>query len=297
MMTSPNPKWNGPILDNHFHLNRNGRYLDAAKDFKNQGGTHLVLVHCPDFLSPPTHIDEHRSTYADTIAMADEVRKHHELNVRVVLGPHPAAFAHQFIRWMDEDEENGAERACENYRDSIDAALEFLHEGKAHAIGEVGRPHWPVSDEVWDLSNMLLEETMAMAAKENIALQLHVEGELDSTYRDLSEMAQRVNLSKNKLVRHYSPPQIGETMTRGLTSSVLVGKGALQPLMETYEQNKTGFMLETDYMDDPRRPGAVLGPKTVPKRTQQLLEAGMDEEALWRCHVDVPNAIYGVNEE
>lgn len=296
-MASPNPKWNGPILDNHFHLNRNGRYLDAAKDFKNQGGTHLVLVHCPDFSSPPTHIDEHRSTYADTIAMADEVRKHHELNVRVVLGPHPAAFAHQFIRWMDEDEENGAERACENYRDSIDAALEFLHEGKAHAIGEVGRPHWPVSDEVWNLSNMLLEETMAMAAKENIALQLHVEGELDSTYRDLSEMAQRVNLSKNKLVRHYSPPQIDETMTRGLTSSVLVGKGALQPLMETYEQNKTGFMLETDYMDDPRRPGAVLGPKTVPKRTQQLLEAGMDEEALWRCHVDVPNAIYGVNEE
>jgi predicted urease superfamily metal-dependent hydrolase len=70
-MTTPISKWNGPILDNHFHLNRKGRYLDAAKDFKNQGGTHLVLVHCPDFSSPPTHIDEHRSTYADTIAMAD----------------------------------------------------------------------------------------------------------------------------------------------------------------------------------------------------------------------------------
>jgi len=296
-MTTPIPKWNGPILDNHFHLNRKGRYLDAAKDFKNQGGTHLVLVHCPDFSSPPTHIDEHRSTYADTIAMADEVRGHHGLNVRVVLGPHPAAFAHQFIKWIEEDKEGGAERACENYRDSIDAALEFLHEGKAHAIGEVGRPHWPVSDEIWNLSNMLLEETMAMAAKENIALQLHVEGELDSTYRDLSKMAGKVNLSKHKLVRHYSPPQIDEAMTRGLTSSVLVGKGALQPLMETYEQNKTGFMLETDYMDDPRRPGAVLGPKTVPKRTQQLLEAGMDEEVLWRCHVDVPNAIYGTNED
>lgn len=296
-MTTPLPKWNGPILDNHFHLNRKGRYLDAAKDFKNQGGTHLVLVHCPDFSSPPTHIDEHRSTYADTIAMADEVRDHHGLNVRVVLGPHPAAFAHQFIQWIEEDEEGGAERACENYRDSIDAALEFLHEGKAHAIGEVGRPHWPVSDEIWNLSNMLLEETMAMAAKENIALQLHVEGELDSTYRDLSKMAEKVNLSKHKLVRHYSPPQIDEAVTRGLTSSVLVGKGALQPLMETYEQNKTGFMLETDYMDDPRRPGAVLGPKTVPKRTQQLLEAGMDEETLWRCHVDVPNAIYGIAED
>ena len=25
--------WKGPILDDHFHLNRNGRFLDAANDF------------------------------------------------------------------------------------------------------------------------------------------------------------------------------------------------------------------------------------------------------------------------
>ena len=289
--------WKGPILDNHFHLNRNGRFLDAAKDFKNVGGTHLVLVHCPDFSSPPTSLSEHRETYADTIAMANEVRKEHDLHVRVVLGPHPAAFAHQFIKWMEEDGDKGIERACENYRNSIDAALEFVQEGQAHAIGEVGRPHWDVSDEVWDLSNLLLEETMTLAAREGVPLQLHVEGELESTYRDLSEMASRANLPTHRLIRHYSPPQIDESITRGLTSSVLVGKGALDPLLASYENNRTGFMLETDYMDDPRRPGAVLGPKTVPKRTQQLIEAGMDEEMLWKCHVDVPNALYGDAED
>ena len=106
--------WKGPILDNHFHLNRKGRFLEAARDFKNVGGTHLVLVHCPDFSSPPTSLNEHRETYADTIAMADEVRKEHDLHVRVVLGPHPAAFAHQFINWMEQDGEKGIERACEN---------------------------------------------------------------------------------------------------------------------------------------------------------------------------------------
>ena len=52
-------------------------------------------------------------------------------------------------------------------------------------------------------------------------------------------------------------------------------------------------MLETDYMDDPKRPGAVLGPKTVPKRTRQLLEAGLDEEILYRTHQDLPDRIYG----
>ncbi len=56
--------------------------------------------------------------------------------------------------------------------------------------------------------------------------------------------------------------------------------------------------METDYMDDPRRPGAVLGPKTVPKRTQQLVASltgmGIDAEAsLCAIHVDLPEALYG----
>jgi len=285
--------WDGPIIDNHFHLNRNGRFLDAAKDFKNVGGTGLVLVHCPDFSNPPTTKKGHSETYLDTIDMAEKVRKEHGLEVRVVLGPHPAAFAHQFINWIAEDPENGSQRAIQNYRDSIDAALEFVNEGLAHAIGEVGRPHWPVSDEVWQLSNELLEETMHLAAQENIVLQLHVEGELESTYSDLSSMANKAGLEANKLVRHYSPPNIDSKITKGLTPSVLIGKGALEELLETAKSCSHGFLLETDYMDDPRRPGAVLGPKTVPKRTNQLLNMGIDEELLWKAHKDLPEKLYG----
>ncbi|MCH1422119.1 MAG: TatD family hydrolase [Candidatus Poseidoniaceae archaeon] len=285
--------WEGPVLDNHFHLNRNGRYLEAAHDFKKAGGTDIVLVHCPNFSSPPTSKAGHTETYADTVAMAEEVRKSVGLGVRVVLGPHPAAFAHQFAAWLAESGEQGAERAMENYRDSIDAALEFVREGKAHAIGEVGRPHWQVDDLVWDLSNTLLLETMTMAKKEGIALQLHVEGELESTYRDMSMMAQKVGLEPRKLVRHYAPSIVSHEVTQGLTPSVLIGKGALEDLVRTAEACSHGFFLETDYMDDLRRPGAVLGPKTVPKRTNQLLEAGLDEEYLWKAHRDLAEELYG----
>ena len=151
--------YDGPILDNHFHLNKNGRFLDAARDFQRVGGTDVVLVHCPDFSKPPETLDGHRTAYSGTVEMAEQVRKEIGLGVRVVLGPHPAAFAHQFERWVSEDEELGEERATTNYRHSIDAALEFISEGKAHAIGEVGRPHWPVSERVLELSNLLLDET------------------------------------------------------------------------------------------------------------------------------------------
>ena len=66
--------YDGPILDNHFHLNRNGRYLDAARDFQRAGGTDIVLVHCPDFSQPPETKIGHRTAYQDTIGMAAKVR-------------------------------------------------------------------------------------------------------------------------------------------------------------------------------------------------------------------------------
>ena len=246
IMTNQELAWKGPILDNHFHLNRNGRFLDAAKDFKNAGGTSVILVHCPDFSSPPTTKQGHREAYQDTINMAESVRKELGLGVRVVLGPHPAAFAHQFINWVEQDGEAGKEKAIENYRDSIDEAVKFYHEGQAHAIGEVGRPHWEVSDEIWDLSNQLLLETMKLAANQGFALQLHVEGELESTYMDMATMASKAGLSKDRLVRHYSPPNVDSTITQGLTPSVLIGKGALETLLETAENSSHGFLLETD---------------------------------------------------
>ena len=276
--------WKGPILDDHFHLNRNGRFLDAVKDFKRVGGTDLVLVHCPDFSNPPTTREGHKQTYADTISMSEQVREL-DIGVRVILGPHPAAFAHQFETLQD--------RAEENYWDSIETALEYVHEGKAHGIGEVGRPHWKVSDEIWERSNSLLLETMKMAAKESIPLQLHVEGESDETYPDLAVMADKAGLDRKKLVRHYAPARVDHSYTLGITPSVLAGSGSIDQLMQTFEQSSNGFMLETDYMDDPTRPGAVLGPKTVPKRTKQLLAAGLDEEVLYHTHVDLPEQIYG----
>jgi TatD-related deoxyribonuclease len=63
--------------------------------------------------------------------------------------------------------------------------------------------------------------------------------------------------------------------------------------MATVNSCSHGFFLETDYMDDLRRPGAVLGPKTVPKRTKQLLDAGLDEKYLWKAHQELAEELYG----
>jgi TatD-related deoxyribonuclease len=58
--------------------------------------------------------------------------------------------------------------------------------------------------------------------------------------------------------------------------------------------------METDFLDDPKRPGAVLGPKTIAKRTQQLsgelFRSGYSEaqvsEILENIHSNWPKILY-----
>jgi len=53
-------------------------------------------------------------------------------------------------------------------------------------------------------------------------------------------------------------------------------------------------MVETDYIDDKKRPGAVLGPKTVPKKVKELLEHGFDEDFIYKICCENVEKTYGV---
>ncbi len=48
-------------------------------------------------------------------------------------------------------------------------------------------------------------------------------------------------------------------------------------------------------MDENSRPGAVIGPKSVPKATFRLLEKGaITTDDAFRIHKETPEAVYGV---
>ena len=52
-------------------------------------------------------------------------------------------------------------------------------------------------------------------------------------------------------------------------------------------------MLETDYLDDPQRPGAVMGPKTVPRKTLKAIENNiLSEEQTHKIHTRIPDSVY-----
>ena len=79
------------IFDNHLHLRRDGRFLDAVKDFKKAGGTHFVLCQYP---MPAIVIKErsYKYCYNETLKMADEIRSEAEIGVFVTVGPYPVDY-------------------------------------------------------------------------------------------------------------------------------------------------------------------------------------------------------------
>ena len=112
--------------------------------------------------------------------------------------------------------------------------------------------------------------------------------------KELVNMGRKAGLPKEKIVKHFAPPLILEDENYGLMPSVLASK---KNILKAIKKG-TRFMMETDYIDDPRRPGAVLGPKTVPKRTQELLEMELiTQEEMSIIHKENPEKTYGINLE
>jgi len=271
------------LFDNHLHLRRDGRFLDAVKDFKNAGGTHFVLCQYP---MPAIVIKEksYDSVYQKTLEMAKEIRLKMDIGVFVTVGPYP-------VDYLKFSEEFGQETAINLMKKGMNEAARLFEEKEIIAIGEIGRPHFPVDEQTIIDANEILLYGMQKAKDVGCPIVLHTESTTPEQCNELMKMGKKAGLKPEKLVKHFAPPLINNDENYGLMPSVLASK---KNIVEALKKGSR-FMMETDYIDDPRRPGAVLGPKTVPKVTKKLLDAGvMDENQAIEIHVKNPQKTYDI---
>lgn len=274
------------IFDNHLHLRRDGRFLEAVKDFKNAGGTHFVLCQYP---MPNIVIEKKNyiSCYKKTIEMAEEISKKIDVSVFVTVGPYPVDYLRLFEKF-------GRESTIEIMKKGMDEAAKLCEEKKCIAIGEIGRPHFPVDEQVIIDSNKILKYGMQRAKDVGCPVVLHTETTTPNQCKELMKIGKKVGLSADKIVKHFSPPLIRENENYGLMPSVIASKKNVIKALEKGSR----FLMETDYIDDPKRPGAVLGPKTVPKVTKKLIERNiMDENQVFDIHVRNPKNTYNIDLE
>ena len=276
-----------PIFDNHMHLRAEFKGVEAAKAFEAAGGTAIMLTHTPYDDVPISHGGDYDRAYRKTLQMSDAVRAATSLQVFVALGPYP-------VECMHLKEVVGLDGAVAAMQQGIDLAARYVAQGKAVALGEVGRPHFPVGPDLVSACNAVMEYTMATAKRLGCAVILHTEDPTPETFREFAGMAEKVGLDKNRVVKHHSTPLTRAEENHGLVPSIL----AKEELVVEALKGGPRFMLETDYIDDPARPGAVLGPATVPRKTRAWLEKGvLTEEQAWTIHKEMPDRTYHIQLE
>ena len=276
-----------PILDDHMHLQSRGQNINAVKEFLRLGGTHLIMSHMPYSEMPLKNIDDFRAQYERSLSMVEKVRAETDAKIFLTVGPYPADL-------MRLEEQHPLARAEEIMMEAMELAAEWVREGKAIAIGEVGRPHFEVSPEEWEVSNRILIRGMELAKEAGCAIVLHTEKATPKGWKELASFADRAGIERGRVVKHFSPPDILPEENYGLFPSVLSSRENIRRALKKGDR----FTMETDYIDDPARPGAVLSLRTVPKRTKAFLANGlMSEEQAWKIHKENPERVYGIEIE
>jgi TatD-related deoxyribonuclease len=275
---------NYPILDDHLHLHPDGRNVEALRDFHKAGGTSAVLCHLPYESVPIRAAEDFSASYDITISLADKCRAALPVQVLVCVGPYP-------VLLLSLAEQHGLEAAVQIMREGMERAQSLVLEGKANGIGEIGRPHFPVSPEILEASNGIMQYGMELAKEAGCPVVLHTESATPETMANLARIADAAGLDRGKVIKHYSAPLVKEEENHGLFPSVLASRTAIGEALSKGRR----FMMETDFLDDAQRPGAVMAITTVPKRTKALIQSGaMTEEDAWVIHCENAEKLYGV---
>ncbi len=283
--------WNGigcsmaekvPVYDNHIHVSPSGRNVEALKEYEAMGGTGLTLVTLPYAEVPIRSGTDFAESYRITYSLADRARAETGLEINIAVGPYPVLIvplAEQF----------GLERAEDMMIRGMEDAARDIREGRAVAIGEVGRPHFPVSQDVWDASNRILLRGMELAKELDVPVIIHCESDGD-TDRSLADIADRAGLDRGLVVKHSSPPMVTPEETCGVMPSMPASRANIR---EALSKGTDRFMIETDYIDDPSKPGAIMSVVTVPKRVRAWLANGeVPTESIHRICGDIPESLY-----
>lgn len=275
-----------PVTDNHIHvdpLNGEGPVLIANK-FHRAGGNFMIIP------NKPTWTVREDCSFKEAMELViryvEEINKGTEVTAFAVVGAHPAELSRRLKAGVD------IENAESSMRNALETAQSMVLSGEAVAIGEVGRPHYDVSDQELEVHNRLISYAMELAKDADCPVQLHTESAGPEQFLEFAKMADKAGIPRKKIIKHFSGAFVLEKENHGLTPSLIATKDVVKDGL----LKGKNFLMETDYLDDKTRPGAVLGPKTVPRRTLELIKLGLlSEEDAYRIHVDNVEKIYNVD--
>jgi len=268
--------------DAHLHTNpiKGLGAEKIAKKFKKEGGWFVAIVALPPYHYGFEEISI--SSYLRVVELVTrEASKAREAGLEVArfMGIHPAEIDEYYRRGVR------GEKLYYVLSEVLKLIENSLKNGLLDGIGEVGRQHYTTSPGRFVLSEIIMREAMVIARDLGVPIQLHLEQEGFITALSIKLLSSTLGLSSKQVILHHVNSETGLWASNyGLLFTAPV---------KYFDENylKSGVvehcMLESDFLDDPRRPGVSAYPWDIPAVVRDLVKRGvLGEEQAYRVLVD-----------
>jgi len=272
-----------PVVDHHCHLSPHGEGVRAAARFRAAGGTHLFLATQNYEATVPLTLEAYERQFATTVKLAEQVHEESGVRAYPVLAPYP-------IDLVGASAKLGAPAALDLHRSALDLAGRWVRERKAVALGEVGRPHFEIPSEVAAVVEQAFRHALRVARESDCPVVVHSADLTPAGFLELAERAREVGLRPDRVVKHYTRSLASAEAPGHVVPSYLARRDLVREVLPTHGP----WFLETDFLDDPKRPGAVLDLATVPRRASAIArDPAGGEERLYVPFVESVEKVYG----
>ncbi|NPA85720.1 MAG: hydrolase TatD [Crenarchaeota archaeon] len=276
-----------PVADAHTHSNPvKGLGMEKiAPKFKEAGGWFLAVVGLsPWHYGMEGTLENYERALKVVLAEAERAREA-GLKASALFGFHPA----------DVDKLLGSmspEEVLSRGLEVLKIVEKYLAKGDLDGVGEVGRQHYKTTPVAVVISEMIMNRALEVARDYGAVVHLHLEQGGRITALDIKDRINRTNANKEKVVVHHARGKSLEAaVEEGLVATVPGVKGSLERAVKL----EPLYMIESDHIDDPKRPGVVVYPWEMARVQRELLEEGLvDEDYLWKINVENIKRTYGV---
>jgi len=268
--------------DGHLHTNPvNG--LGAEKilsRFRERGGWFAVLVS----LGPHHYgLEENYDGFIKSIEiLVNECRIARSIGIKTICiaGIHPA----DIDRLISRDRHRGRE-ILELIMKVVDYIAKLIKEDILDGFGEFGRPHYKSLPEAFTLNNIVMRYILSLARDLHAYVHLHLETAGFITVRDIHEVINMIGIDRTKVFLHHLDVATGIEAEKMDLPFTLPGKYAL--LREAVRRIKPVYIIESDFIDDPKRPGVSSYPWEIIDNQEKLISEGLvDEEYIAKINID-----------
>jgi len=278
-----------PISDCHTHTNplKGLGMRIVAKKFRDVGGWFIGLVSLP-----PSHYgldstpEGYKKSY-DLLIEEAAIAREAGLSVRTFIGIHPADVDKLVIKL-------GTDRALSIVDNVLKIIEDYIKRGIVDGLGEFGRPHYKSVPESFSINEYLTLRALELARDYDVPIHLHLEQKGLATVRSISAIAKILGIGKTRVIVHHVDTKTALSCSEeGYPHTALARYELLKSILHSVSDvSKT--LVESDHIDDPKRPGVAMYPWEIANSVEKLCAEGL-EKSLHRILVDNVVRVFDTN--